>query len=88
MKIIHAVAFISLLLSHSTSVAKDPKRADVDLRQDESAKHRTPRVASPIILPLVKTFPAIPRSRGLTSIGGPAANSKSTAAISGTGLNR
>ena len=86
MKTIYVVTLTTVLLSRS--LAEDPKRADVDPHQTETLRQRTLRVAPPTSLPLVKTSPANPRNRGLTSIGGPAAKSKNTAAISGTGISR
>jgi hypothetical protein len=88
MKIIYAAAFMNLLLSRSTSLAEDPKRADVDPRQNETLTHRVLRVSQLSLLPLVKTSPANLRNRGLTSVGGPAIKSKNVAAINGTELKR
>jgi hypothetical protein len=88
MKSIYAVAFMSLLVSRSTSFGEDPKRTDIGLHHDEPIKRRIVFAAPGTILPVVRMSPANPHDRGLTTIGGPAIKSKNAAVIDGTGIKR
>ena len=90
MKAIHFTALITILLLRSTSLAGDPKRnsVDADSNHNKSFNNSTLHVR-PVTNPsLAKTVPTNLRNHGLTSIGGPHDKSKSTAAISGTEINR
>jgi len=88
MKSVYAVAFMSLLVSRSTSFGEDPKRTNTEAHHAEPLKRRTVFVAPATSVPRIKLYPANPHNQGLTGIGGSATKSKNTAVIDGTRLKR
>jgi hypothetical protein len=88
MKSVYAVAFMSLLVSRSTSLGEDPKRPDIEAQHDELLKRRMVCIAPATSVPRFRNYPVNPHNQSLTAIGGPATKSKNAAVIDGAGMKR